>query len=214
MRTSIVIVDDHSLFREGLLALLADEAAIEVLGSAGDGVQGLRLLEVNDPDVALVDLQMPILDGIEFAREVRRRGLRVRLLALTTFDDEERIHRFLLAGGDGFLLKGLRTEELVDSISRAGRGDAVLEPQLVRKVFDLVVRGGAPSLPSLASLSSREVEIFELIGRGASNKEISTSLSIAEGTVKNHITSLLRKLGVTDRTQAALLAATHGRHRT
>jgi DNA-binding NarL/FixJ family response regulator len=204
----VVIVDDHDVFRRGLHATLSEEPTLAVVGEAGDAERGFALVSQTRPDVALVDLQMPGKDGIALAEDVRRAGMPTRLLALTTFDDRDRIGRFFGAGGDGFLLKGTRAQELVQAIVRCADGEGVIDNRIARQMIDLA-RGHVPQEASstiLAALSTREREVLRLLGRGASNREIARALFISEGTVKNHVTVILRKLDVHDRTQAALLA--------
>ena len=204
----VVIVDDQALFREGLRTLLAAHPGLEVVGEAGDGDQAVRVAVDARADVALMDMKMPIADGVRATARLAVARPACKVVALTTFDDDEYVFEALRAGAVGYLLKDAPSERLVEAIRAAARGESFLQPSVAAKVVAelarLPKRAAAPG-PEI-ELSSREREVLQLIARGASNKEIAVALFVAEGTVKNHVTSILTKLGVADRTQAALRA--------
>jgi DNA-binding NarL/FixJ family response regulator len=206
----VLLVDDQSLFREGLRTLLSVQADIEVVAEAGNGEEALRQATQTRPDVVLMDLQMPVLDGVAATRRLRAELPESRVIVLTTFDNDEYVFEGLRAGAVGYLLKDAPSEKLVEAIRAAARGESFLQPSVAAKVIAEFARMSeqAPIRPQplVEPLSDRELEILRLIATGASNKEIASLLFIAEGTVKNHITNILGKLEVRDRTQAALKA--------
>jgi DNA-binding NarL/FixJ family response regulator len=206
-RLRVMIVDDHRLFREGLRALLATASDVEVVAEAADGQEALRLAGVVKPDVVLMDLKMPNVDGVTATRNLRTTLPQCRVVALTTFEDDELVFEVLRAGAVGYILKDASSERLLDAVRSAARGETVLQPSVATKVVAELSRL-AESAPRAAAhdLSDRELDVLRLVARGASNKEIASALSIAEGTVKNHVTSVLTKLEVDDRTSAALKA--------
>jgi DNA-binding NarL/FixJ family response regulator len=203
----VLVVDDQALFREGLRTLLSLQPDIEVVAEAGDGEQALRLAGTSRPDVVLMDMKMPTLDGVAATRRLRTQLPECRVVALTTFDDDEYVFEALRAGAVGYLLKDASAERLVEAIRAASRGESLLGPSVASKVVAEFARLASrpPSTPP-AGLSEREIDVLRLLARGASNKQIAASLFLAEGTVKNHVTNILSKLGVDDRTQAALRA--------
>lgn len=206
----VLLVDDQSLFREGLRTLLSVQPGFEVVGEAADGEEALRLAAAVKPDVVLMDVRMPVLDGVAATRRLHASQPDCRVIVLTTFDDDEYVFEGLRAGAAGYLLKDAPSEKLFEAIRAAARGESFLQPSVAAKVvaeFTRLARQ-APTRPqSLPEpLSERELEILREIARGSSNREIAQKLVIAEGTVKNHVTSVLSKLGVSDRTQAALKA--------
>lgn len=210
----VLLVDDQVLMRRGLRKLLEVEDGIEVVGEAADGVEALRLILDTRPDVALVDARMPKMDGVELIRRLSEEHPRVAAIVLTTFDDDEYVFGGLKAGARGYLLKDTPPEELVSGIEKASRNETVLGGQIaarvvseLRRTTDLAER---PSRPEHEVLSGREVEVAKLVGAGASNREIALRLYISEGTAKNHISKILRKLGLRDRTQLALYAVERG----
>lgn len=212
----ILLVDDQALFREGLHTLLSVQADFEVVGEAGNGQEAVRLAATLHPDVVLMDLQMPVLDGVAATRQLRAALPGCRVIVLTTFDDDEYVFEGLRAGAAGYLLKDTPSARLAEAIRAAARGESFLEPSVAAKVVAEFTRlsgspgprpAAAPSTQPLAEpLSDRELEVLRLVAQGASNKEIAAALFIAEGTAKNHLTNILGKLGVADRTQAALKA--------
>ncbi|MGE0871171.1 MAG: response regulator [Kofleriaceae bacterium] len=205
----VLLVDDQTLFRAGLRTLLSTRAEVEVVGDAENGQAALALAAQVRPDVVLVDLKMPVLDGVATTRRLRVQLPTCRVVALTTFEDDELVFEVLRAGAVGYLLKDAPIGTLIDAILAASRGESVLQPSVASKVLAELSRlstTGAPATNELSRLSDRERDVLRLIARGASNKEIAAALFLAEGTVKNHVTNILTKLGVSDRTQAALRA--------
>lgn len=205
----VLLVDDQSLFREGLRTLLSTRADLEVVGEAGDGAQALSIAADVRPDVVLMDLQMPVTDGVRATAALRERLPDIRVLVLTTFDDETNVIGALRAGAAGYLLKDASVETLVGAIHAAARGESFLQSTVTGTVVDALTRlmSAGPAASALVMpLSPREREILRLVSTGASNKEIADRLCLAEGTVKNHVTNILVKLDVRDRTQAALRA--------
>jgi DNA-binding NarL/FixJ family response regulator len=206
----ILLVDDQALFREGLRTLLSVHTDLDVVGEAANGQEALRLAAELDPAVVLMDLRMPVLDGVAATRRLRAERPAARVIVLTTFDDDENVFEGLRAGAVGYLLKDAPSEKLVEAIRAAARGESFLQPSVAAKVVAefarLSVVAPARPQPLVEPLSARELEILGLVAKGASNKEIARQLFIAEGTVKNHVTNILGKLGVRDRTQAALRA--------
>jgi DNA-binding NarL/FixJ family response regulator len=203
----ILIVDDQALFREGLRTLLSVQAGLEVVGEAGNGEEALRQADALKPDVILMDLQMPVMDGAVATRRLKARQPEAKVIVLTTFDDDENVFEGLRAGAVGYLLKDTPSAKLVEAIRLAARGESFLEPSVAAKVVSEFARLSPRPLDALAEpLSQREIEVLRLVARGASNKEIAAELVIAEGTVKNHLTNILAKLEAADRTEAAMKA--------
>lgn len=210
----VLLVDDQALFREALRTLLDVHEEIDVVGEAADGRQALLQAAELRPDVVLMDLHMPVLDGIAATRRLRAEQPDVRVLALTTFDDDEDVFAALRAGAVGYLLKDVSSARLVEALLAAARGESVLQPSVTTRV---VARFAAlPDLtaprpqPLVVPLSDRELQVVRLLADGRSNREIAAVLFLAEGTVKNHVTTVLMKLDARDRTQAALRARALG----
>jgi DNA-binding NarL/FixJ family response regulator len=210
----VLLVDDQVLMRRGLRKLLEVEDGIEVVGEAADGVEALLLVPETRPDVALVDARMPKMDGVELIGRLTEEHPRVAAIVLTTFDVDEYIFGGLRAGARGYLLKDTPPEELVSGIEKASRDETVLGGQIASRVVSELRRTTEPaertSHPGDEVLSGREVEVAKLVGAGATNREIAHRLYITEGTAKNHISKILRKLGLRDRTQLALYAVERG----
>ena len=210
----VLLVDDQALFREALATLLGVRPEIEVVGEAGDGDAALRQAAALRPDVVLMDLHMPVLDGIAATRRLRVEQPDVRVLALTTFDDDEDVFAALRAGAVGYLLKDVSSDRLVEALLSAARGESVLQPSVAARVVARVASlpDDAPPRPQplVVPLSDRELDVLRLLAEGGSNREIAAALFLAEGTVKNHVTNVLAKLGARDRTQAALRARALG----
>jgi DNA-binding NarL/FixJ family response regulator len=206
----VVIADDQALFREGLRTLLGTHAGIEVVGEAGDGDEAIALVARLQPAVVLMDLRMPGLDGIQATAAMRARWPGIPVLVLTTFDDDANLFGALRAGAAGYLLKDVSSDTLVAAIQAAARGESFLQSTVTGRVVSAVARlleAGGPRPDALVlPLSPRERQILALLGEAASNKEIADRLCLAEGTVKNHVTNILTKLDVRDRTQAAIRA--------
>jgi DNA-binding NarL/FixJ family response regulator len=212
---TVVLVDDQSLFREGLRTLLSVRRDVSVIGEAADGEDAVRLAKHVRPDVVLMDLRMPVLNGVEATRRIRAGASAsspaAQVIVLTTFDDDEDVFDALRAGAVGYLLKDAPLERLVEAIHLAARGESFLQPSVAAKVLAEFSRlAPAPRSPVVQPLvdplSERELQVLRQLSQGKSNKEIAADLGIAEGTAKNHMTNILGKLGVLDRTQAALRA--------
>jgi DNA-binding NarL/FixJ family response regulator len=214
MSVRVLLADDELLVRAGLRMILEAEPDIEVVGEASDGVEAIGLCRELRPDVALVDLRMPRLDGVQAARRITADpALPTAVVMLTTFDTDEHVVEALRAGATGFLLKSMPREQLVTAVRSAVRGDALLAPALLRRLLDdFVGRAAAPpaQLPGLAELTPREEEVLRLMARGFSNAEIADHLVLGEGTVKTHVARVLAKLGVRDRVQAVVAAYESG----
>lgn len=206
----VLIADDQLLLRQGLQTLLELEQDIQVVGQAGDGQAALALVETTHPEVVLMDVRMPRLNGVQATRQIREKFPRTQVIILTTFDDDEYVFEGLRAGAMGYLLKDVSAEVLTDAIRRVARGEALIQPSIARKVVSEFARLGTEPKPppqGLAEpLSERELEILRLVAQGLSNREIADKLFITEGTAKNHMTNILGKLGVRDRTQAVIRA--------
>jgi DNA-binding NarL/FixJ family response regulator len=206
----ILLVDDQPLFREGLHTLLSVQPDFEVVGEAGNGAEAIRLARSLHPAVVLMDLQMPVLDGVAATKQLCQEQLECRVIVLTTFDDDELVFDGLRAGAIGYLLKDAPSEKLGEAIRSAARGESFLQPSVAAKVVAefarLTRKPEAHPSTLIEPLSDREREVLRLIASGSSNREIAGKLCLAEGTVKNHITNILAKLAVRDRTQAALKA--------
>ena len=206
----ILLVDDQTMFRSGMRMLLSSQPDFEVIGEAADGEEALQRCASLKPDVVLMGLRMPVLDGAAATRRLRASQPAIRVIVLTTFDEDAAIFDGLRAGAIGYLLKDAPTDKLYEAIRAAARGETVLQPSVAAKVVAQFTRlsdqapAWAQALPE--PLSPREMEILRLLANGATNREIAAQLVLAEGTVKNHVTSILGKLGVTDRTAAAMRA--------
>lgn len=204
----VLLVDDQALFREGLETLLSVQPDIEVVGQAADGLEAVQQALVLVPDVVLMDLRMPRLDGVTATQRLLKVRPETQVIVLTTFDDDEDIFRGLRAGAVGYLLKDVSADKLLEAVRAAARGESVLQPAVATKVISqfsrLANRVPEHQDPLVEPLSEREREVLALIAAGKTNREIAETLFIAYGTVKNHVTSILSKLGVNDRTQAAL----------
>ncbi len=201
----IVIADDHAVVRHGLAELVATFQDVELVGAAADGEAAVAICAEQNPDVVLMDLEMPVLDGIEATRQIKAAQPDVAVVVLTSFSDRERILRALDAGAAGYLLKDVEPEGLARAISAAARGDAPLDPKAARTLLS-ARQAAAPG----DTLSEREREVLLMVAEGLPNKLIAQRLSISEKTVKAHLTSVFRQIGVTDRTQAALWAERNG----
>lgn len=223
-RIRVLIVDDQALLREGFRKLLELEPDIETVDTASDGESALAAVErqhanQTPPDVILMDIRMPRMDGISAIRALKTRWPDAHILILTTFDDTDMIYSGLRAGALGYLLKDITSEQLANAVRAAARGEVLLQPNIADKVFAALNQPPSPHLPAAPSkpaappiggaveeLTEREREILLLVARGATNREIGEALFITEGTVKNHMSNILSKLGLRDRTQAALYA--------
>jgi len=213
--TRVLLVDDQPLLRAGFRMVLDAQEGIDVVGEAGDGLEGVRETERLAPDVVLMDIRMPGVDGVEATRRIVDAGLPSKVLVLTTFDLDEYAFAALRAGASGFLLKDVPPDQLVAAIRSVASGDAVVAPRVTRSLLDALV----PQLPpaaqpardeALASLTDREREVLLLVARGLSNAEIAEQLVVGETTVKSHVSRILDKLGLRDRVQAVVLAYESG----
>lgn len=207
----IMLVDDQSLFREALRTLLSLQDGFEIVAEAENGARAVSLAQVHQPDVILMDLRMPVLGGVEATRKILATNPASRVVVLTTFEEDEEIFDAMRAGALGYLLKACSAEKLCEALRAAAKGTSVLEPSIAARMMAelnrLTVREGKRPAPTLSDpLSERELGVLKLLADGCSNKEIGVHLKITEGTVKNHMTNVLEKLGALDRTQAALRA--------
>jgi DNA-binding NarL/FixJ family response regulator len=206
MAIRVLIVDDHAIVREGLRTLLSEEEELDVIGEASNGAEALGVIATHRPDVVLMDLMMPVMDGVEATRRVRQQTPSSRVIVLTSFRDDQLVQDAIRAGATGYLLKDVLKADLLSAIRRAARGEPVLHPEAQAA---LMRQASAPPSP-LQGLTEREVDVLRLIAQGYSNREIADTLYLTEGTVKGYVSTILSKLNVQDRTQAALLAVKHG----
>jgi DNA-binding NarL/FixJ family response regulator len=205
----VVIADDQALVRGGFRMILGAKEDMEVVGEAGDGAEAVALTDSERPDVVLMDVRMPGMDGIEATRRIVESGSPARVVVLTTFDADEYVFAALRAGASGFMLKDVRPPELVEAIRVVARGDALLAPSVTRRLLDRfagALPDGAPPSPYLEELTEREREVLRFVALALSNAEIAARLHLTEATVKTHVSSVLRKLGLRDRVQAVVFA--------
>ena len=202
----VVLVDDHAVVRRGLADLLSSTPDIEVVGTAGDGDEAITVVEATRPDVVLMDLQMPRTDGVEATRRLLSSGAETQVLVLTSFSDSERILAALDAGAMGYLLKDADPDDVIEGVRAVARGESPLHPKAAR---ELLQARGRPA-ESRTQLTPREADVLRLVRLGLANKQIARRLGISERTVKAHLTSAFQRIGVQDRTQAALWAERHG----
>ena len=210
---SVILADDQELVREGLRMMLEAEDDIEVVGEAENGRRALELSRRHDPDVILMDVRMPEVDGIEATRRLANAGARARVLMLTTFDLDELVYEAMRAGASGFLLKDANREQLVTAVRTVARGESLLAPAITRRLIEDFCQRPPPSAgipPGAAGLTERELEVLRLIARGKSNAEIAGDLVLGETTVKSHVARVLAKLGLRDRVQAVVFAYESG----
>jgi DNA-binding NarL/FixJ family response regulator len=208
-RIRLAVVDDHPVVREGLVAMLQTEPDFEIVGEAGTGPDAVSLVAGRDPDVLLLDLELPGLDGVGVLRRLSETGARTRTIVFTVFDTDERIIAAVQAGAAGYLLKGVPRGEIFNAIRVVNAGGSLLHPVAATTVLRHVARGGA-SGPKPAALTERERGVLDLLARGSSNKEIARRLGITERTAKFHVGSILAKLGASNRTEAVLHAIQAG----
>ena len=209
MSVRVLIADDQDLVRSGFRMILDAQEDIDVVGEGSDGTEAVALVEDLAPDVALMDVRMPDLDGIEATRRIVASSSSTRIIILTTYDVDEYVFTALRAGASGFLLKDVRPQELVEGIRVVARGDALLAPTVTRRLLDRFADSGPDPeavLPDLGELTDRETEVLRFVALALSNAEIATRLSVSEATVKTHVSSVLRKLSLRDRVQAVVLA--------
>ena len=206
----VAIADDQALVRSGFRLILDARPGLEVVGEAEDGEQAVELVRELEPDVILLDVRMPNLDGIEATRRIVADGHATRILILTTFDLDDYVHDAIRAGASGFLLKDVRPAELVDAIRLVASGKALLAPTALQRLLERFRAPEPPRDGALPNLTEREREILQLVAEGLSNAEIASRLVLSETTIKTHISNLLRKLGVRDRVQAVIAAYDSG----
>lgn len=208
MAIQILLVDDQRLMREGLRTLLELEADLDVVGEAGDGQAALEQYAALQPDIVLMDIRMPVLNGVEATRRLRERWPAARIIILTTFADDANVFEGLRAGAQGYLLKDVSGADLAAAVRTVHGGGALIEPSVAARVFAEFARLAPAAKPAELPepLSERELDVLRLLAAGLSNKEIGQKLSLAEGTVKNYVTNVLGKIDARDRTQAALRA--------
>jgi len=215
---SVVVVDDQEVVRAGFAALLATQADFTVVGTAADGAEAVRVCREHRPDVVLMDVRMPTMDGLEATRHLTGSGLESRIVMLTTFDLDQYVFDALAAGASGFLLKDVAAERLFDAVRVVAAGDALLAPTVTRRLIGEFARLRRPAAPGFAAdgaralraLTQRETQVLRLLAEGLSNTEIAERLVVTEETVKTHVSRLLAKLGLRDRTQAVVLAYESG----
>src|SRR5690606_38746166 len=205
----ILVTDDHPVVRDGLVAILSTQSDFEVVGEASYGPEVLALWGERRPDVILLDLEMPEMDGVETLRALHGRGENVRVIVFTAFDTDERILNAVQAGAQGYLLKGVPREEIFNAVRVVHSGGSLLQPVVASKLLRQVSRQGE-NRPEVEALTPREQEVLELLAQGLQNKEIAAGLVISERTVKFHVSSILSKLGASNRTEAVAMAAQQG----
>jgi DNA-binding NarL/FixJ family response regulator len=214
MTLHVVIADDQALVRAGFRMILEADGDLQVVGEAADGEQAIAVVRRLDPDVALMDVRMPVLDGLEATRRILSSGnARPRVIMLTTFDADEYVYAALRAGASGFLLKDVSPEQLVAAVRLVAAGDALLAPSITRRLverFAVPTRAPLAEPEGLSTLTSREREVLVLMARGLSNTEIAEHLTLSEATVKTHVARILSKLGIRDRVQAVVTAYESG----
>jgi DNA-binding NarL/FixJ family response regulator len=206
---TVLVADDQGMVRRGLRVILDDEPDITVVAEAADGREAVAAVRAHQPAVALLDIRMPVMDGLTAAREVIRLGLGTRILILTTFDADEYVYEALRAGASGFLLKDAPADHLLAAVRVVASGDALIDPSVTRRLisrFMLASRADRQTPPQLAGLTPREQEVLRLVARGLSNAEIAGTLVIEENTVKTHVSRILAKLHLRDRVQAVVTA--------
>jgi NarL family two-component system response regulator LiaR len=207
----VLICDDQAIVCEGLQAILSTAQDIEVVGTAHDGAQAVEMITEAQPNVVLMDLKMPVMNGVQATRLIRERHPTVRVLVLTTYDADEWVFDAIRGGASGYLLKDTPRERLIEAIRDTAAGKTPVDPNVAGKLFAQVAQGTAPPDTSIAEdLSEREREVLGLLARGMTNAEIARQLYLSEGTVRNYVSAILAKLDVPDRTQAAVLALRHG----
>src|SRR6202050_1599262 len=208
---TVVIADDQRLLRQGLRLILESEPGIEVVAEAGDGREAVELARRHAPAVALLDIRMPVLDGLRAARQVIEKCPATRVLILTTFDADEYVYEALRTGASGFLLKDAPSDQLIVAVRSVAAGDALIDPVITRRLISRFALAARPPGPgegpaALSALTARELDVLRLLTRGLSNQEIARELVVEENTVKTHVSRILMKLGLRDRVQAVVLA--------
>jgi DNA-binding NarL/FixJ family response regulator len=207
---TLLLVDDQNLIRQGLKALLELEPDIQVVGEAENGAMAIECVRTLNPNVVLMDIRMPVMDGVAATKAICQQFPNVNVLVLTTFEDDNYVSAAIESGAKGYLLKDTPSEEIAAAIRAVDRGYTHLAPGMLAKIMSGQVKKPSPTLPpEIEELTPRELEVLKLIAKGANNREIAQVLYISEGTVKNHVTNLLNRLNLRDRTQAAIFANTY-----
>jgi DNA-binding NarL/FixJ family response regulator len=206
----VFLLDDHEVVRRGVHELLSDDEGIEVVGEAGTAAEALSRIPAVQPDVAVLDVRLPDGNGVEVCREVRSRYPQIRCLMLTSFSDDEALFDSIMAGASGYVLKAIRGSDLLSAVRDVAAGKSLLDPVATSRVLERLRTGGEPADEKLAQLTRQERRILDLIGEGMTNRQIGNELHLAEKTVKNYVSSLLAKLGMERRTQAAAYVARLG----
>ncbi len=210
MPINVMVVDDHRVVRAGLVAFLKQSPGLVVVGEAGNGEEAVGKVAELQPNVVLMDMQMPVMNGVEATRQIRGRWPQVEVLVLTTYDDDELIWGGLQAGAKGYLLKDAPPEELIRGIQTVAEGKSLLPPEIAARLMQVISQGGPVKAEPAEQLTDRELEILRLMASGSANKEIAGALYISENTVKTHISNLFQKLGIRDRTEAVTRALARG----
>jgi len=207
----VIICDDQAIVRDGLVMLLKLEPDIEVVGTAGDGLEAVEMTWDKRPDLILMDLKMPIMNGVEATRQIKMKYPEIKILVLTTYADDEWVFDAIQAGASGYLLKDTPREELIRAVRGTVNGKTYVDPSIAGKVLDQVSSHQTqPATLITSKLTERETDVLRLIAKGLSNTDIADQLFLSDGTVRNHVSAILSKLGVSDRTQAAVIAIQHG----
>jgi len=207
----VIICDDQAIVRDGLEMLLKLEKDIDIVGMAEDGAAAVEMVAKERPDVVLMDLKMPIMNGVEATRQIRAKYQDVKVLVLTTYADDEWVFDAIQAGASGYLLKDTPRDELIKAVRGTATGKTYVDPSVAGKVLEQVSSHQTqPATLITSKLTDREIEVLRLIAKGLSNADISDRLFLSEGTVRNHVSAIFAKLGVSDRTQAAVIAIQHG----
>ena len=207
----VFICDDQVVVCDGLEMILNSDPEIQVVGMAYNGVEALETIPTAKPDIVLMDLKMPVMNGIQATREIRQHYPAIKVLVLTTYGDDEWVFDAIRAGASGYLLKGTPRAELIKAVKGTAKGETHVDPGVAGKLFSHVAKSSAEHDTTVANgLSERELEILKLLAKGRTNAEIAQSLFLTKGTVRNYVSAILTKLGVEDRTQAAILAVRHG----
>nr|WP_246004982.1 response regulator transcription factor [Nocardioides marmorisolisilvae] len=208
---TVVVVDDQKLLRAGFSVILRAERDLTVVGEASDGLEAIEVVRERRPDVVVMDVRMPNMDGLEAARQILGEFPETRVLMLTTFDLDEYVYEAIRAGASGFLLKDVPGEQLVDAVRTIARGESIIDPAVTRRMIEQFAKPpAAPETPAFDVLTAREADILKLLARGLSNAEIATELFVEETTVKTHVGKVLHKLGLRDRVQAVVFAYESG----
>lgn len=209
-RITVLLVDDHDLVRQGARAFLSTQPDLEIVGEAASGEAAIRLVQDHIPDVVLMDLVMPGMTGIEATREVKRFSPRTQIIVLTSYHEDEQIFSALRAGALSYVLKDIRSSELADIIRKAAQGESVLHPRVAARLVQELRDMKQTIPPAFGDLTAREVDVLQLLAEGSSNGRIAEKLVLSEKTVKGHVSNILSKLHMADRTQAAVFAWQHG----